>query len=174
MAKHMRPKRNKPYRAGYRPPASGLTVIALKNAISAEAQATARHFAQPLQDDQATDIYVGYWMAFNQMVAGESDEGKWCTVACSLNIALVLAERGVGQEYEPHIVKGLDGAFRAKLRAARLGAWRYDGEAITAIRDALEVHDEQIKLVSKQEMRDALKEVHRRIEAGHAYEAVPA
>jgi len=92
-------------------------------------------------------------------------------VVCSLNVALALSERGIGAEYQPYMIKALDGAFRAKVRAAGGKAWRYDGEAISAIREALEIHDEQIKLATREQLRNALREVHRRTADGNVYEA---
>ena len=127
----------------------------------------------PLDPHAMTDLGIAYWAAFHQMLHGKAREEDWTMVVCSLNVALILCEQGFGREYEPYLVKALDGSFRCKMRADGLKVWRYDGEAINAIREALEVHDEQVKLATKGELRDALLEVLRRIESGNVYEKSP-
>jgi hypothetical protein len=122
-----------------------------------------------LSDDDRTDLNIAYWLSMSAMLTGESSEQHWCTVVCSLNISLILAERGLGADYVPYIGKALDGAFRAKLRAKKTGIWRFDGEAITDIRTALEVHDEQVKVATKFQMRQSLLEVRRRIDEERVY-----
>jgi hypothetical protein len=145
-------------------PISALVAIAEERARYA---AMADH--RPIEDENLTDLGIAYWMAFREMVMGKSSESIWSVVTCSLNIALILCERGIGEEFKPYVIKALDGAFRAKVRADSTKTWRYDGEAISAIRQALEAHDEQIKLATKQQMREALNEVHRRVTAGNVY-----
>ena len=124
---------------------------------------------QTLDDDQQTDLSVAYRLAFQQMVSGHADEENWCVVVLSLNIALVLAEWGIGEEYIDRINGALEGAFRAKIRAGRTGKWGFDGEAIQAIKDVFEIHEEQLKLASKHEITSSLQEVHRRADAGHVF-----
>jgi hypothetical protein len=123
---------------------------------------------EPMSESQARDLGIAYHVAFDRMLRA-GDEEAWNTVTCSLNIALVLAEHGLGKEYEPALVRALDGTFRAKLRAERTGRWAYDGDAINDIRDAFALHDEQMKIATVAEARAALAEVHRRIDAGNIY-----
>ena len=158
----VKPKRNKTYRP--KPVSLGGGLIAIDKHHQVEA------LQQPIPAEHATDLLIAYWLAFDQMLTGASSEETWCTVVCSLNVALILAERGTGTEYEPYIIRALEGAFRASVRARRTNTWRFDGEAITDIRQALEVHDEQVKAASKAQMRDALMEVHRRINKGNVYQ----
>ncbi|EPS1221633.1 hypothetical protein ACVBR5_000859 [Burkholderia cenocepacia] len=124
---------------------------------------------EPMSDDQARDLGLAYHLSLERMLKGTGDEESWSTVTCSLNIALVLAERGIGAEYEALFVRALDGAFRAKQRAAQTGRWAYDGDAIHDIREAFLVHDEQMQIALVGQVRAALNEVHRRIDAGNVY-----
>jgi hypothetical protein len=125
---------------------------------------------QPLDPHAMTDLGIAYWASFHVLLHGRSLEENWCTLVCALNVALVLAERGHGKEFEPYIITALDGAFRCKMRADRLHVWRLDGAAITAIREALEVHDEQVQLATKEDLRLALQEVRDRINGGNVYQ----
>jgi hypothetical protein len=134
-------------------------------------QSIRREDRRPLIEEDATNLSLAYHLAMETMVKGQSSEQDWSVVVCSLNIGLILCERGIGVEYESMFVAALDGAFRARLRGNRTGAWRFDGDALTAIQQALAVHDEQVKLATKEEMRATLIEVHRRITEGHTYQA---
>ena len=125
--------------------------------------------SKPIQGEDQTDLSTAYWLAFDAMLRSSSREEDWCVVVCALNVAMVLTERGFGTDFEPDIIKALDGAFRASIRAGHTGKWRFDGEAINAIREALFIHDQQIELATKEEMRSALKEVHSRIDSGMVY-----
>ncbi len=125
---------------------------------------------QPLAGGQVTDLAAAYWLALDAMARGTSGEEEWSVVTCALNVALVLAEQGVGTEYEPDFIAALDGAFSAKVRAQHKGIWRFDGDALLAIRAALGLHDQQIAVASKAQLRAALIEVHVRIERGVVYE----
>ncbi len=125
---------------------------------------------RPLADGQVTDLAAAYWLALDAMASGTSGEEEWSVVTCALNIALVLAEQGVGAEHEQQFIAALDGAFRAKVRAVHKGAWRFDGEALQAIRTALHRHDQQVAEVSRGQLRAAMTEVHRRIDSGLVYE----
>ncbi|WP_261533074.1 hypothetical protein [Burkholderia multivorans] len=157
--------RNKKPRKQYRPRPSNR--CASLGPIQRAAQALIDR--EPMSDDQARDLGIAYHMSLERMLKGSGDEETWSTVTCSLNIALVLAERGIGAEFEAQIVRALDGAFRAKQRADQTGRWVYDGDAIHEIREALAVHDEQMRVALVGEVRAALREVHRRIDAGNVY-----
>lgn len=162
---------NKKRTKRYRP--KPVSQIGGMGAIAAHMEAA--EMFDPMSGDQTTDLGVAYRMAFEQMLTGDACEEHWSTVVCSLNIAMVLAERGLGDEYLPRINDALEGAFRAKLRASRTGGtWRFDGEAIQAIKFAFEVHEEQLRLAAKHEVIGALHEVRRRVDIGHVIEAVAA
>ena len=59
--------------------------------------------------------------------------------------------------------------MRSKSRAEKTGIWGLDGEAIRDIETAINIHDEQINRVSKSKIKDALHEVHRRIEQNEVF-----
>lgn len=154
-------KRNKTYKPRHVSPVGGLFAFG-KQYAAAEDRA-------PMTDDQVSDIVLSYRIAFEAMLTGGASEEHWSSCACSLNIAIVLAERGLGEEHIPAFNDALEGAFRARIRAGRTGAWGFDGDAIQAIKTAFLIHDEQLQLATKQEIREALREVHRRVDAGNVY-----
>ncbi|GGI16394.1 hypothetical protein [Oxalicibacterium faecigallinarum] len=116
-----------------------------------------------------TDLGIAYWAAFHQMLHGQAREEDWTMVTVALNTALILCEQGFGADWVDTINVALEGAWRSKLRADGLGVWRYDGNAICAIREALEMHDLQVEHANKGEIRAAFDEVRRRAVAGHVF-----
>jgi len=158
-------KQKKQRKKAYRPKA--VNPMAAFQALDSIHVAAEDH--RPLHEDDATDLALAYRLSLETMVKGKSTEEDWSVVVCSLNIGLILCERGIGAEYEPLFVRALDGAFRSRIRAGRTGTWRFDGDALVAIREAIDVHDEQVKITTKEEIRTALLEVHHRIKAGNVY-----
>lgn len=144
--------------------------IGTAGGLVAIARATMRRQeAVPLREDQTTDLGLAYWLSMQNLLTGDANEEAWSCVVCALNIGMALSENGIGADAEPWLVKALDGAFRAKIRSARTGNFRFDGEAITAITDALHAHDEQMKLATRAEVTEAMNLVRRRIDEGHVY-----
>lgn len=122
-----------------------------------------------LQDDNKTDLGAGYWLAFTNLKAGSASEESWSTVVCAVNVGMVLCERVFDKQYEAEFVQALDGLFRAKQRGDVSGAFRLDGDALRAVELALQVHDQQLEQTQRREMIAALREVHRRVDAGSVY-----
>jgi hypothetical protein len=163
MSKRAKLKRVSPYRQRDINPLGGLVVID-KLFEQADNQA-------PLAAEQATDISIGSWVAFTNMVTGSApDVDDWAMVASSLNIALMLAEDGYGIEHQEQFIRAQEGISRAWLRGSHTHLWRFDGPAINDIRDALEIHDQQCALVSKGDIRKAMLEVKARIDSGNVYQ----
>lgn len=124
-----------------------------------------REQARPLQDDQMRDLGIAYRIAFDLLRTGRGTEESWSTLTCVLDIASTLAESDMGAEHLPTIRDALDGLHRAKERAQRTGRWALDGDALNAVRKGLEIHDLQIDAATKGDMRAAMAEVERRINA---------
>lgn len=125
---------------------------------------------KPIPQDEQRDLSICYRIAFEIMLNGKSREEDWCTCVVSLNVGMVLAERYGTDENVAVFVEALDGAFRAKIRAQRTGSWRFDGEAINAIKSAYYIHELQLEQVNKGELVAALNEVTARVEKGNVYE----
>jgi hypothetical protein len=125
--------------------------------------------ASTLKPDQVTDLGVAYWLSFENLRTGDANEESWSCVACALNVALVLCEKGIGSEYEQALVKALDGAFRAKIRSTKTGNFRLDGEALRDIEIALVIHDSQLEIAKRYEVQEAMKTIYQRLANGNVY-----
>jgi hypothetical protein len=126
--------------------------------------------ASTLKPDQVTDLGVAYWLSFENLRTGDANEESWSCVACSLNVALVLCEKGIGAEYVDAIVTALDGCFRAKIRSAKTGNFRLDGEALRDIETALVIHDSQLELAKRFEVQEAMNTIYKRLKDGNVYQ----
>jgi hypothetical protein len=112
---------------------------------------------------------LAYWLSFQAMLNAPNEE-SWHALACALNIALILSERGFGADYEEDIKLGQEALMRALGRHRLTGSWALDGAGIVTVRRAIEVHDQQMCIADRAEIRKAINEVHRRVTAGETLE----
>ncbi len=156
-----KPKRTKKYSPKPITQHGGLIAVARIHARAEE--------IVPLRDEQLTDLGMAYWLSLEQLRTGAASEEAWSCVVCALNVGTVLCELGIGEEHELAFVAALDGAFRAKIRSAKSGTFRLDGDAMRDIEAAFALHDEQMKLATRAEVTQAMNTVHARIESGNVY-----
>jgi hypothetical protein len=109
-------------------------------------------------------------MALRGMVTGNGTETMWHTLACSLNVAMILAEHGVEPQGMSAIKSGQAALVRVKHHAETIGTWHLGIHAF-AIECAFKAHDMQVQGVTKAQLTAALHEVYRRIEAGQVLAA---
>lgn len=121
---------------------------------------------KPLADDQVTDLGLTYRMALELLRCGMGEECHVHTLACTSNIALVLAERSYGADSIEQIKQAQDGIMRCFGRGRRTGKWGLDGEAITAITQMIALHDAQLVVARQKDIREAIGEVHKRMNRG--------
>lgn len=129
-----------------------------------------RRDANPLSDDQQRDLGLAYHIAFENMLKRGNEE-DWYILASTMNVALVLAEKGYGQEFIPEIKAAMEAMMDCKYRADRTGGWAFDGAGIQAMRVALEIHDQQCALATRAEIKVVLQAIIKRANEGHMYAA---
>lgn len=131
-----------------------------------ELEVAESNHALPMAQRKQDDVALFYRAAFDAMRSGRGDEEQWGTVVFTLNMALLLCEAGYGPEWETLLSTALEGAFRAKLRADKTNKWGFDGPALSAIAEALEVHEAQLAAARQADILAARDEMKRRIDAG--------
>ncbi len=117
---------------------------------------------KPLIREKVLNLAITYRDAFERLMKGMGSEADLYTFKSSMRIAMELANRGFGKEEMKFFVDADHALFRA-LQRSPVG---FDGVGIQAMKDALELHDQQIELVSQGEMIAALRKVLK--EAEHA------
>lgn len=103
--------------------------------------------------------------ALRGMTTGHGNEQQWSTLACSINVAMVLAELGVMPQGLQVIQDGQDALLRVRSHAQSNGEWRLGIHAFP-IECAFRLHNQQIKEAGKGQIITAIEEVHRRVTAG--------
>lgn len=159
-------KPRKPYSPKYTSSAGGLTVLA-KLHIRAENNA-------PLRVDQTQALATSHWLALADLRTGAGKEESIEFVASALNMAMALAENGIGPEYEEVIVAGQIGCMRALARHKPGTAFRLDGDAMRDIGHALTAHDMQLEVAQRKEVVEAIQLLQRRVAEGNVFSIEPA
>jgi hypothetical protein len=126
--------------------------------------------ACPLTGGQQRDLGLAYHLAFENMLKRGSEE-DWYILASTMNVALVLAEQGYGEEFIPEIKAAMESVMDCKYRADRTGRWAFDGAGIQAMRVAIGIHDQQCALATRAEIKKALQMIVERANAGFMYAA---
>jgi hypothetical protein len=129
-----------------------------------------RRDANPLSDDQQRDLGLAYHIAFENMLNSGSEE-DWYILAGTMNVALVLAEKGYGEEFILEVKAAMESMMDTKYRADRTGRWAFDGAGIQAMRTALELHDQQCALATRAEIKTVLQAIVKRANEGFMYAA---
>lgn len=129
-----------------------------------------RRDANPLMDGQQRDLALCYHISFENMLKRGNEE-DWYVLASAMNVALVLAERGYGEEFIPEIKHAMEALMAVKYRADRTGQWAFDGAGIQAMRIAIDLHDQQCALANRGEIKAALKAIVKRANEGVMYAA---
>jgi hypothetical protein len=129
-----------------------------------------RQDANPLKDGQQRDLALCYHISFENMLKRGNEE-DWYVLASAMNVALVLAEQGYGEEFIPEIKRAMGSLMDMKYRADRTGHWAFDGAGIQNMRIAIDIHDQQCALANRGEIKKALKAIVKRANEGHMYAA---
>lgn len=120
----------------------------------------------PLADDQSRDLAIAFRIALQAMLCGHGTEQAWSTLACALNVALIMSESNDSAVTDT-IKAAQDALMRSRERAQRTGKWAFDGEGSVVIKKAFELHEKQLEgACTRGQITQALREVHRRIEIG--------
>lgn len=127
--------------------------------------------SHPLAERYLVDLSLGIHVAFDTTLRG-GDEAAWSTLSQAANVSLILAENGFGPEFIPDIKRAQDGLMRAAARAGQTQRWGFDGDGIADLRTLIELHDQQMEIAPRAEVRKVIREMHRRLEAGDILEII--
>lgn len=121
--------------------------------------------AMPLGGDQLRDLGIAYHASLQAMLRGNGTEQAWRTLACSLNIALLLCEQGHCAGAIDTIKLAQQALMSSRARAQKFKRWAFNGDEAHQVMTACNLHDEQLSRCTRKQITDALREVHRRVEA---------
>jgi hypothetical protein len=134
--------------------------------LTAEAEREAE--GKPLAPQQTNSIATLAWLAFRAITEhGLTTEENWSVLAQAANVSLLLTEMDIGAEHAAIVKDGQSALMRACARGKTSGRWGFDGHGIQAIEMLLTLHDAQIEIATRSEIKTALRTLRERISAGN-------
>lgn len=109
---------------------------------------------KPLEPKRQDELALGHHLAFEQLLTAQSDDG-WYEVAGHLRMALALARSDVGSEYEGEIKAAMACMVRARRSFDAGDGLVIDDAAKATIALAIEIHDAQLVLATRDELKTA-------------------
>jgi len=120
----------------------------------------------PLAEDQQRDLGIAYHVSLQALLSGSGTEQAWSTLACALNIAMILCEQGIAPSYLQTIQMAQNAMVSSRERAQSKGRWAFTGDEARVVMRACAIHDEQISRATRGQITAAIEEVHRRVSIG--------
>jgi hypothetical protein len=159
MARHDKPKRKKAYRPRPETKFGGLHIISERMVQ-----------ANPLTEEEQIHVSADYYAALTAMIEGRGESGHFDSLVYAVNIARILANNGIGEEYDELVYPALCAMKRCKERWARTGKFGLDGEGVQALRAMASLHEAQLEVTTAAELKAAIAEMHRRVAAGWEFQ----
>lgn len=136
-------------------------------------QAGAAICEQPMAAEQVVDLAVGYHGAVDSIRRGAGTDKDAHTLAGAVNIALVLAEQGIGPECIPAIQLAQNAVVVLIRRGEATGRYVFDGPGLQAVLELVSIHDQQLaaEACTQALMTSVIREVQRRHNRGDVIRA---
>lgn len=121
---------------------------------------------QPVEQSAALMIESHARLALDTIQRGKGRPEDLHTLGFASNLSLLLAEGGYGPECLDEIKAAQAALLEADERRERTGRIGFRGPGLTALRELLEVYQQQIEAATAGDVEAALDELNRRIDAG--------
>lgn len=113
--------------------------------------------------DHLRTIQIRSHKALADMAQGQGTREGWDLLVGAINMANVMCEQGIGNEYRAITIAARDALLAVGKRIVTLDRVILKGDELSAIRDGLECHDAQLENVRAIDVERAYQEVERRI-----------
>lgn len=117
---------------------------------------------QPFTPEELRRLELPVRLSFDKIKLGMGEQSDYQDLADAINVAMVRAE-AIDPVAELMVLKARDAMVRLLERYSRTGRWGFDGPAIMEVLDAVEFHEQLLRLSTPQQMMDAMAEVYRRV-----------
>ena len=108
-------------------------------------------------------IQIRSHRALAEMTQGRGTREGWDLLVGAVNMANVMCEQGIGDEFRAVTIGARDALLEVGKRIVTKGRVLLKGDELGAIREALECHDAQLENVRAIDVERAAREVERRI-----------
>lgn len=127
--------------------------------------------AAPFTPAEQAQLNLPVRVAFQAFIDRSATEGDFHTLAGAVNVAMVCAER-IDPLVEQTCTAARDALMRVHARQMACGQWGLDGPAFAEIELAVQVYEQLTANLSGGQLKDAMSEVIRRMQAGEVLEVV--
>lgn len=104
--------------------------------------------------------------AMAAMATGAGTRAHWDLLVGAINMANVMCEQGIGNEFRQATIAGRDAMCSSGKRAVTTGRFAFSGDELQVMNEALACHDAQLENVRAIDVERAAEEVMRRIRHG--------
>lgn len=127
------------------------------------------HSTQRLGLDQVRDLQIGAHSSLMAIERGSGTQDDMEQLAITSNVALIMAEGGLGEEFIPEVKEAQRHLLLLQKRLDESGKVGLTGEGMQAVRRLMELHDAQLDHPDCTEgrMTRVLLEIQDRMDAGH-------
>lgn len=134
--------------------------------------ARARLSTERLDANQLLDLGIGYHGALAAITSGRGTWDDCNTLALAANVALVLAEAGLGADEVPAVIRAQQAVVQLVQRGTLGGRYALTGAELRELQELLALHDAQLAHEECTEgvMVAALAEIKRRMTDGNVLE----
>ncbi|MGI4936308.1 MAG: hypothetical protein ACRYF5_06120 [Janthinobacterium lividum] len=116
-----------------------------------------------LPPERQTNLVVSYHTSIDAMLDGRAEDNHFDSIVYALNVGLILAERGLGDQFLHLLEPALAAMHRVKRRHAERGKYLLDGDGLAAVKAVADLHRAQMEVATHQELCDAITEMHKRV-----------
>lgn len=113
--------------------------------------------------EEAQKIAYKTHSAMVNLCQGSGTKEDWDRVVGAINMANVLCEQGIGNEFRESTIDARDALLEVGKRFMTTGRFVFKGDELTAINDGLACHDAQIENSRYLDIERASNEVIRRV-----------
>lgn len=121
--------------------------------------------AAPFTESEQAQLNLPVRVAFQSFIDRTAGEGDFHTLAGAVNVAMVCAEK-IDPLVEQTCIAARDALMRVHARQMQCGQWGLDGPAFAEIELALQVYEQLVSLLTGGQLKDAMSECIRRMQAG--------
>ena len=139
-------------------------VPALRRAADQQRTARATASTERLARDQVRDLAIGYHGALEAVRTGRGTQADTSTLAIASNVALMLCEQGLGEDWIDKVREAQDACVTLEHRRQRIGRVVASGTELQRLTALLDLHDAQLESDDCTEglVMRALREIERR------------
>lgn len=102
-------------------------------------------------------------MAMVAMVQGRGDRSTWDRLVGANNMALVMTEQGIGEEFRDVLKQWHDVMVACGVRSVKKDRFLFTGDELKIVNEGMSCHDTQLRSVRAIDLDRAADEVERRL-----------